>query len=227
MSDKEIISFLLDSAFVNNTEFKLLNFYKGMCINTVSAILKKTDNEIYVKVEQIQGSVMSIDKKTVLQSTTFTRDIQASVKYIDVREKIAILHNFKILESNANLRKHGRVDFHIRTTVAISLVGSKISGEILDISANSIAIRVKHAKILNNILNKDIGLTFYLPNKISAAGDIKLEETANVIYESCGIDGYLKLVCTLYENSINENIILEYVYERQKNIIKRMREMIA
>jgi len=226
MSEEEIISFLLDSAFVNSADFKLLNVYKGIFINTKSAILKKDNNAIYVKVEQIQGSVMGLQKKTVIQSSAFIRDIQATVRYVNVQEKIAILENFKILDLNVNLRKHGRVNPERKTAVALSLVGSKIKGEIVDISANSISLKVKQAKALNGILNKDIGLDFYLPSSLAQSGQFKLDETAAVIYAADIDKGYTKIVCIFDKNTKNEDFLMDYVYSRQRGIIRDMKNML-
>ena len=226
MSEDEIISFLLDSAFVNNADFKLLNVYKGIFINTKSAMLKKDNNAIYVKVEQIQGHVMSLEKKTIIQSSLFIRDIQATVRYINVEEKIAILENFKILDLNVNLRKHGRVNPVRKTVVALSLVGSKVKGEIVDISANSISLKVQQAKALRNILNKEIGLDFYLPSSLTQSGQFKLDERATVIYMSDRAKGYIKIVCLFDENAKNEDFLIDYVYLRQRAIIKDMKGML-
>lgn len=226
MSDKEAIDFLLDSVFVNNSELKLLNLHKGMCINTGATILKKDEDEIYITYEQLQGAMMSRENKTVLQSPIFKKDIVAHVKYINLKEKIAILHKFKILENGMNVRQHGRVNSVKTIPIAISLTGSALKGVIIDISANSIAIKAKNAKSLNNILNQAVGLTFYLPAENDKYTTSKLDEKANVVHIVPMEDQYIKLICIFDYNVNNENRILEYVYSRQRNIIKDMREMI-
>jgi len=189
-------------------------------------MLKKENDAIYVKVEQIQGSVMGLEKKTIIQSSAFIRDIQATVRYVNVQEKIAILENFKILDLNINLRKHGRVNPERKTAVALSLVGSKIKGEIVDISANSISLKVKQAKALNGTLNKDIGLDFYLPSSLTQSGQFKLDETAAVIYAADIDKGYTKIVCIFNKNTKNEDFLMDYVYSRQRGIIRDMKNML-
>ncbi|NOR57916.1 MAG: PilZ domain-containing protein, partial [Sulfurimonas sp.] len=57
LDDARAIDILLQAAFTNKTPIKLLNIYKGLCINTSSTIVKKTDQEVYVTYEQLQGTV--------------------------------------------------------------------------------------------------------------------------------------------------------------------------
>ena len=226
MNENEIINYMLDSIFLNQTDFKLLNIYNGMCINTSSKIIKKQDDCIYVKIEQLQGAVINIDKKTFLQSSILTKSIQAQLKYINTKEKYAILHKFKILDYNPNERQHGRVSSQKVIPIAIELSGSKTKGVMIDISATSVSIKVKRTRILNNILNKIIGLTFYLDDPREQSGSKKLVEEATVIHESCDKDGYIKIICIFVENSENENLLIDYIFNRQKNIIQHMKDMI-
>jgi hypothetical protein len=111
MSDDEIINYLFESAYVNHIEIELVNLYKGMSIKSPSEILKKNDDNIYVIFKPIQGAVMSLTKSVVLKSSIFSKDIKATVKYINLREKIAILENFRVLDYDVNARQHGRVGF--------------------------------------------------------------------------------------------------------------------
>ncbi len=225
MSEEEIISYLLESAYVNHTKIELVNLYKGMNISSSSEILKKTGDSVYIIFKPVQGAVMSMMKSVVLKSSIFSKDIRANVKYINLREQIAILENFKVLDYDINSRQHGRVSFAKKTMAAISLIGTKVSAEIIDISVYSISFKVKKTKFLENILNKDIGVTFYIPSETSQTGLIKIEESATVIHQSCDVDSNYKLVCIFEENRVNEDILVEYVYKRQMNIISEMKAL--
>ena len=56
-------------------------------------------------------------------------------------------------------------------------------------------------------------------------GSTKVEESATVIHQITDTDGYHKLICVFNENRLNEDLLLEYVYNRQMNIISEMREL--
>jgi hypothetical protein len=107
----------------------------------------------------------------------------------------------------------------------ISLTGTRLSAEIIDISVYSISFKIKAATVLKNILNKNIGIIFYIPNHKGSDASIKIEEKAVVIHQSKDKDNYYKIICIFDENRKNEDILIEYVYNRQLDIIKEMKEL--
>ncbi len=224
MDSNEALMVSLDCVFTNGIEFKLLNIYKGLCINTSSKIIKKKDNLIYVRVEQLQGILMKNEKETVLQSSNFLKDIRASVKYVDLEKKIAILENFQFLNSNANARKYSRVTCLTRTPVILSHPAGTVNGEILDISINSIAIKAKYREMMEKIKQKDVTMTFVLPTGNHIDGFVKLNVKAKAVYILCK-DYKCKIVCDLYKDENNEAVLMEYVYNRQKEIIVEVKKM--
>ncbi len=224
MDSDEALMVSLDSAFTNGIEFKLLNIYKGLCINTSSKIIKMKENLIYVRVEQLQGTLMKHEKETVLQSSSFYKDIRANVKYIDLKKKIAILEKFQFLSSNANARKYSRVSCSTRTPVVLSHPSGTVNGEILDISVNSIAIKAKYREMMEKIKQKDITMTFVLPTNNNIDGFVKLNLKAKVVFILCE-DYKCKIVCDLYKDESNEAVFMEYVYNRQKEIITEVKKM--
>ena len=224
MSEKDAIAVTLESVFTNRVEFKLLNIYKGLFINTPSKIIKIKDETIYVQVEMLQAIIMKNDRQTILQSSGFTKDVQASVKYIDLNKNIAILENFKFLNSNVKARKFSRVTCSSRTPIIAALPNGTISGEIIDLSMHSIAIKTKRSKITDNVHEKDVVLTFMLPTDSTIDGFIKLNLKANVAFLLCEEDS-CKMVCDLYKDEDNESVFMEYVYKRQKEIIVEVKKM--
>lgn len=226
MSDDEKIALLFDSAFINETEIKLLNIYKGLCINTSSKIIKKNADNIYIQFEQLQGIVMKNEKETILQSSSFIKDIRAQVKYIDLHKKIAILEKFEFLNSNANARKYSRVTCLGRTPLLVSYPGGTINGEILDISVKSIAIKTKYFKNVDSIKSKKVMLNVTLPTQINVDGFAKLSLEAEVTFTARVDEDDYKIVCDLSEDASNESILMEYVYNRQKEIIIEIKKMV-
>ena len=226
MEEKEMIKYLLESIFINKSKLNLLNIHNGMSINTSSRILKITENSIFVKIEHLQGIVIDMDKKTIIQSPIFTKSIRASLKHINIKDGYAILHKFVILDYNPNERQHGRVNSLRTVPVALSLLGATIKGELVDISATSIAIKIKKTKVFKNILSKDVSLIFYLENSRSLSGSTKLQEIANVVYVSNDDKEFCKIVCLFSENIENEKVLIEYIFNRQKSIILDMKNMV-
>ncbi len=223
LDDERAIDILLQGTFTNKTPIKLLNIYKGLCINTSSSIIKKTDQEIYVTYEQLQGSVMHFEKETIIQSSNFTKDIIADVPYIDLKKKIALLKNFRFVYGSANGRKYSRVTCSQRTPISIVHQKGTLNGEVLDISMNSIAIKTRLYPNIESLKETQITLKFTLPVSSSEEGYLKLTLTAEVIFTICD-EEFCKLVVNLDEDQVHEAILMEYVYNRQKEIIVELKK---
>ena len=129
---------VLVDAFKDKLEFSLFNIYNGLGIHTSSQIIKLVDNSVYIRFEQLQGVIMNIENNTIMQSSAFLKDIQANVRYIDMKKKIAILDSFKFLDTNANSRKYSRVTPSARMPVTIYIEGGSLNGDIIDLSIKSI-----------------------------------------------------------------------------------------
>ncbi|MDA3908245.1 MAG: PilZ domain-containing protein, partial [Sulfurimonas sp.] len=223
LDDARAIDMLLQGTFTNKTPIKLLNIYKGLCINTSSKIMKKTDQEVYVTYEQLQGTVMNFEKETVIQSSSFIKDIVADVKYIDSKKKLALLKNFRFVQGNANSRKYSRVTCSQRTPISIVHQKGTLSGEILDISMNSIAIKTRLHPYIETLNTAQVSLKFTLPISSSEEGYMKLTLTSEVIFTMCD-EEFCKVVVNLDQDQVHEAILMEYVYDRQKEIIVELKK---
>ncbi|QOY52118.1 hypothetical protein [Candidatus Sulfurimonas baltica] len=217
---------LLDDAFEDEIEFRLLNIYNGLVINTPSKIVKITNDTVYVNFEQLQGVVMKIEQETVLQSSSFIYDIRADIKQIDLKKRIAILENFTFLKTNANSRKYARVTTSSKIPISMLLDGITINGNICDLSIKSIAFKVKYTEKIESIKSRDVLLVFNIPNSKSDNGYMQLKLGAEVIMNTAkDTDGYCKVVCDLDEDSNDDSMLMEYVYERQKELIIEVKKM--
>lgn len=223
LDDARAIDIFLQTSFINKTSVKLVNIYKGLCINTSSIIVKKTNQEIYVTFEQLQGIVMQFESSTVIQSSSFSKDILADVIYIDLKRKIAQLKNFRFINGSANAREYSRVTCSVRAPILLSYNKETLNGEILDISMNSIAIKTRIYNKIDEIKDKIVRLNFTLPIQGSEDGYSRLILNAKVIASFCNED-YCKVVVNLEENQVSEPILMEYVYTRQKEIINELKK---
>jgi len=224
MDEQESIKHLLREVYTNSIQIKLLNIYKGLCINTSATIVKYNEDGVYIKFEHFQGIVMKLEKETVLQSSSFSQDIKAKVKFINLEKKIALVEGFSFVNGNANARKYSRVSCSARTPIIISQFGATLSGEILDISISSIAVQLKYDKLVDHIRADTVMLSFVLPNRNSLEGSVKISVEAKVILSTCK-DGICKIVCELLKDDVNESILMEYVYNRQKEIIVEVKKI--
>ena len=217
---------LLNDAYNNKINLKILNIYNGLVVNTEARILKITNDTIYITFESLQGVVLNIEKQTVLQSDYFFQDIYAEVKQISFTKKIAILENFKFLKTNANSRKYARVTTHIKIPIQINTKGFSANGALLDLSIKSIAIQAKNIAKLPMVKPGKATLIFNLPSKTSEDGYTQLNIKADIIVVT-PVDKteHYKVICDLDQNSHYLDTILKYVYERQKELIIELKKM--
>jgi len=223
LDDEKAIDLLLQSTFTNKSSIKLLNIYKGLCINTSAMIVKKTQEEIYVNFQQLQGTVMNFEKGTVIQSANFTKDIEADVKLIDLKKRVALLKNFRFVDGSAIGRKYSRVTSSQRTPISIINAKGSLSGDILDISMNSIAIKTRLFKQSDELKSTNVTLKFTLPIKNSQDGYMALTLEAKVTFIRCS-EEFCKIVVDLEEDQAHESILMEYVYDRQKELIVELKK---
>ena len=216
---------VINDAFTNKAQVKLLNIYNGLVISTPSKIIKQTDDSIYVAFEQLQGVVMNIEQETILQSSTFLQDILATIKVINLKKKIAVLENFRFLSTNANSRKYARVTTSSNIAIAIHIDQTSVSGQILDLSIKSVAIKTKLTQRVSDMKGRNIKLTFNIPNYRFDDGYVQLQIDAKVIAVIDNNDESCKVVCDIDENQDGESIIKEYVYDRQKELIIEVKKM--
>ncbi len=216
---------LLDDAFKRSIKIKILNIYHGLVINTPSKILKITKEYIYIRFDSLQGVVINIEKRTVLQSPVFLQDIEATVKKIDLTKKIAILENFKFLKTNANSRKYSRVTTSTKTPISMLVNGATVNGYILDLSIKSIAIKIKYTPLIDTIKTDIISLAFNIPNLKSNVGFSRLNIKAKVILVTLkDTHDMCKIICDIDEDYMNDSILMQYIYERQKELIIELKK---
>ncbi len=228
MSDKEIIELLFNTSFINDTDLQLLNTYKGLIISSPTKILKKEQENIYVIAKQIQGAAMISEKKTLLISDIFNKDIECDVAFVDQKRNIAKLEHFKVVQKNEkSLTKALQVDFAKKTLARLSFVGMKLSADILYISIKNITLHVNYMKTLPQTLNKEAHITFTIPSKRTREKEITIDEIVKVSFVHCNEETKrCTLTCEFQPQSKYKNILIEYIHTRQMEIIEELKKMI-
>lgn len=223
VDETEQIAYLMRNCINNKIPLKLLNIYKGLCINTHSSVLKINDNAFYLQCESLQGYAMQLEGETVIQAPNFPKDIKAEVSIVDVKKAYVILKNLRFMAHSANNRQHTRVQTSIRTPILLKLQNkTSVQGEILDISVNSVAVKV--GKVFkDDIRNQIVKLNFSLPSDINEHGFITMDIEGKVTFVSANNDS-MKIVIMLENlNKPYDEYLLKYMYNRQKELILEVR----
>lgn len=224
INEDEQIKHLLLNCIKNKIPVKLLNIYKGLCVNTKSNILKYSNGFFYLSCEKLQRYIIKIDNETVLQSPVFPHDIKAIVKFIDINKSYIILEKFKFLKNSANNRQYTRVQPTVRIPITIKKGHLVKSGEILDISINSIAIKIKQ-DIDEALKGSTVKAIFKLPNSKRDDGFSSINLDAKIIIIVKNQD-FTKVIIKVNEEDGANSDILQYVYSRQKELVLELKKAI-
>ncbi len=225
LDEEEQIKHLLQSCINNSIPVKLLNIYKGLCVNTEAKVLKRSDDFFYLSCEKLQRYIISIDNETVIQSPTFPYDIRAMVKFIDIKKNQIVVDKFNFLKHSANSRQHTRVQPTVRIPITIKNSKFVRYGEMIDLSINAIAIKTKQ-EIDKSFIDTEVNLIFKLPNEKMEDGFSKIDVEA-IIKMILPYDGdYYKIVTMIDESEGSNTEILRYVYQRQKELIIELKKAI-
>lgn len=224
MSEEEQIEHYLHSCIANKTSLKLLNIYKGLCINTQSKVHKFSDDSYFLSFETLQGYSMEIEGKTVIQSPDFPYDISADVSYVNFDNSLAILNNFVFLKTSANSRLHTRVQPSTRTMLSVTFEKLGYQGEIIDISINSIGVKFTQ-KINEKLKNQIVRLVFKLADEENDFGFVEMKIEAKVTYIAEVEPNNYKMVFILDElPKPYDAYLLRYMYKRQKELIIELKK---
>lgn len=224
IEEDEQIAYLMRNCVNNKIPIKLLNIYKGLCINTNSSILKIAQDSYQLSCENLQGYAMQLEGETVLQAPNFPKDIKAEISFVDIKRSLVIIKNPKFMPTSANNRQHTRVQTNMRTPVLIKYAHrSSAQGEIIDISVNSIAMKVTKSFREEEMLNQNVRLNFSLPHEEGENGYVIMDIEAKVTY--IGHENDTSKIVVHLENLPKpyDDYLLRYMYNRQKELITEIK----
>jgi len=223
LNESEQIAHHLKNFFKNKTPIKLLNIYKGLCINTQSKILKIHDDSYFVSCENLQAYSMQFENKTVIQAPSLPKDIQAYTSYINMEKNYVILHQLSFLNFSANNRQHTRVQPRIRMPISLKYLKYSYQGEILDISMQAIAFSLNHST-KDDYMYQDVQLIFRIPNSLNEEGCDLMEIEAKVVNIVEIGETKTKVIAMMSLEKPYDSYLLKYMYDRQKELILELKQ---
>jgi|GEM_PF-1832025 len=224
--EEHLLRQFFTNIMANRLPVKLLNIYKGLPISTPTKILKMDEEKVIVVAEKIQKFVMGIEKSVVVQSPHLPGDVEAEVHFTDPKRPLAILKNLRMLHTSINNRKHTRVSVTSRLPIMLKVGRSQYTGYIIDLSINSIAIHFKTDRFDENALKGEkVSVSFRLPWD-NEEGWVTIETGATVLFNRNEKDHH-KVVVMLEPDDVSESYVFDYIYKRQKELIKEIKAKIG
>ncbi len=220
-TDREMTLYYLEKILFESPTVKVLNFYKGIRISTGAKLIKLSDDTLYIATEKMQGYVMKLEESVIIQSSSAPYDITARVKVVDIVKKIAILTDFKSIETSANNRQYIRIQSEHRMYANILYSRKTISGIIHDFSIKSIAIKLNHqAKDLN--IGDTVDIKFSIPIERLNNELVSMNTKAKIQYIQ-NSDDETKVILELMMQEPYEGYMVEYIYSKQQALIAEIK----
>lgn len=199
-------------------DLKLLNYYREIPVSYNARVVNVTRDRVEFKIHQNQALVMKLDKHTLIKSSHFHKNlgVHCFSAYTNVNKEVAILTRFAYAQIKAERRSAVRVTVSPALSVVFTGSESEISGSILDISTNGLSV----------VTNKEPAAGENLQGTLSfviAGNRLELESVLLKSVETN--DGYL-CVFQYALKGVQEKAISQYIYSRQVEIIRELKEQL-
>ncbi|MGP1450591.1 MAG: PilZ domain-containing protein [Wolinella sp.] len=204
--------------------FRIINLYKGLSIQANSKILKIKSGDIYIKADNIQRYLMSLEKRVAIESADLPGDISAQVKYVDKERDFAVISMPDFMEGSLNGREYVRVQCDIRIPIVLTSGRYAYTGEVADLSIQAIAIRYR-STISRNILQTPAKLAFALPNINTENSLVKVTINGKIVAIKNDEDGSTRVVVMISPKPPEDGYLLEYIYTRQKELMQEIKRV--
>jgi len=202
------------------SDIKLLNYFHEIPISYSATINNVEDDSIELSVNHHQALIIKQDKFTLIKSKHFHKDygVHCYANYINVPKSIVILNNFAYAVIRAERREAVRVNVEkCRIHVGFTFENVTLEGTMLDISGSGALV---FASVLPSTPNEQPGSLAF------AIMGTQLTVPAIFLKASETKDGNI-CVFTFNLDRRSDNIVAQFIYQRQVEIIQDLKDDIV
>lgn len=203
-------------AGLKKNDLRLINYYHEVPVSYPVTIEGIEQDTVDLKVHQAQAMVLAMQRQTLIKSSAFPQGlgVHAMVEHNSVSKCITILGRFAYASIRAERRESVRVTIGEKTDAEYQAEDQSIEGELRDISLTGFALH--SSKPLPTGI-KEEGIA-RIP-----LGEALLVLPARLITTIHKDDGYL-YAFNLDVDKQADKIISHYIYNRQVEIIRNLKE---
>jgi hypothetical protein len=195
-------------------DLKLVNYFREIPVSYAATVLTVEENSAEFSVHQIQAVVITLEKVTVLKSRHFQRDVLANVNYVHVEKSRIVLSSFSYALVRADRRMSVRVELTDQVQASFCTTEASVSGNLRDMSLTGVSIYVPEVTDLP--LSEKGELTVALP-----LGSITVPAS---LLKTIPLAQGCRLIFEMELSRANELIISQYIFRRQVEIIKELKD---
>lgn len=199
-------------------DLRLLNYYNEVPINFPAKIDKVDADCLECSAHQAQSVVLGLQKQTLLTCSSFPQDlgVHCFVEYVNVKNCYVVLGRFAYAAIRANRRGAVRVKVDSVIPASYRTEEQFVSGTAFDISATGIALSANQA----------------IPVGLPEKGQMQLTLQGTVLdTPACYVKSVEKEDAFVHTFQIDppphaDKAISQYIYTRQVDIIRQLKEQI-
>jgi hypothetical protein len=195
-------------------DLKLLNFFREIPVSYAASVESVEESFAELRVHQIQAVVISAEKLTVLKSGHFPRDVIANVNYVNIEKSKVVLSGFSYALVRADRRMSVRVALSEPIHACFTSPDAAVSGRMHDMSLTGISINVTEDPGIPLTEKGELAVTL-------SSGPLKVPAT---LLKVLTVEGGHRLVFEIAPTRATENSISQYIFQRQVEIIKELKD---
>jgi hypothetical protein len=213
-------TFLEKHTAKDGSNVKLTNYYRGLPVTYPATVLGVERGTLDLDVNPQQAIAMASDHYTLIRSTLFTHPIVAHVQYINIKRHVASLTKLCFVEVLAEKRAAVRLNLDPPVRAKIQYGDLEISGGLVDISTQGLAITVDDYVELET--GAEMTVKFMLPDPVLMKQTlIKVPAT---LVEIVGSASPYRYRFRISPEKHQEQLISRYSFQRQVEIIRSLKE---
>ena len=202
---------------------KLINYYKGIPLSYPATIASISRGVVDLDVQAMQAFTIEQARSTFIRSPLFKYDLFAQAQYVNVRKKAATFVKFSYVEIMAERRSFVRVEVDARVIVTIVSPQGNVEGRLTDISLSGLGVLIDYTSLLETGVETTLQFTLVSPE---TAQPVSISIPATLVNISGDLSPYS------YRFAINPEKLLErqisqYVFQRQVEIIREVKEIVS
>lgn len=199
-------------------DLKLLNYYHEVPISYGAKIDAIDADNVEVSAQQAQAVVLGLQKQCLMTSAHFPQGlgVHCFVEYVNVKNCFAVLGRFAFASIRAHRRAAVRVKVEESIQACYKAAGQEIRGQLNDISASGIALESQQESPVG--LAESGSLTIVLQGKTF---EIPAQHVKSRRHEEGFIHSF-----RIEPDKQADAQISQYVYSRQVEIIRQLKEQL-
>lgn len=202
----------------------LLNYYKGVPVSYEASIvdIDRGKETVFFNVHRNQLVVMGMEKRTLIRSSHFRRDLVADINYVRHKKREVALMNFIYVDILSGKRNFVRVEVDETVEMKVSFDNRVAIGRCIDLSLKSIAAFIDGG---GDLLTAAPDLVRISANLTAGSFVPQQVEVDAKVYKISEENGRWKVIFELFPNKKTELLISQYLVQKQIELVRELKEL--